>query len=83
MSEIADGFSGREIKNSVLNGLIKAAKEDTLPTFLHFKKAFKKYKEEFDKSHESENKRKELGNQVRKNLKKGNYKMVKEKKYGR
>lgn len=83
LSEIADGFSGREIKNSVLNGLIKAAKEDTLPTFLHFKRAFKKYKEEFDKSHESENKRKELGNQVRKNLKKGNYKMVKEKKYGR
>ena len=44
LSEIADGFSGREIKNSVLNGLIKAAKEDTLPTFLHFKRAFKKYK---------------------------------------
>lgn len=83
LSEIADGFSGREIKNSVLNGLIKAAKEDTLPTFLHFKKAFKKYKEEFDKSHESENKTSELGNQVRKNLKKGNYKMVKEKKYGK
>lgn len=80
LSEIADGFSGREIKNSVLNGLIKAAKEDTLPTFLHFKKAFKKYKEEFDKSHESENKRKELGNQVRKNLKKGNYKTIRRKK---
>ncbi len=80
LSEIADGFSGREIKNSVLNGLIKAAKEDTLPTFLHFKRAFKKYKEEFDKSHESENKTSELGNRVRKNLKKGNYKTIRRKK---
>lgn len=80
LSEIADGFSGREIKNSVLNGLIKAAKEDTLPTFLHFKRAFKKYKEEFDKSHEAENKTSELGNRVRKNLKKGNYKTIRRKK---
>ena len=80
LSEIADGFSGREIKNSVLNGLIKAAKEDTLPTFLHFKRAFKKYREEFDKSHESENKTSELGNRVRKNLKKGNYKTIRRKK---
>lgn len=83
LSEIADGFSGREIKNSVLNGLIKAAKDNELPSFLHFKKAFKKYKKEFDKAHQAENKRKELGSRVRKNLKKGNYKMVKEKKYGK
>lgn len=80
LSEIADGFSGREIKNSVLNGLIKAAKDNELPSFLHFKKAFKKYKEEFDKSHEAENKTSELGNRVRKNLKKGNYKTIRRKK---
>lgn len=79
LSEIADGFSGREIKNSVLNALIKAAQDDVLPTLSHFKKAFKKSKEEFEKSHEGENRNKGLEKQIKTNLKKGNFKKVRSK----
>ena len=55
LSKIADGFSGRDIKQSVLNALIIAASEtdinpNRLPTFKDFKKAFKDRKIEINKS---------------------------------
>ena len=55
LSKIADGFSGRDIKQSILNALTIAASEtdiypNRLPKFEDFKKAFKDRKIEIDKS---------------------------------
>ena len=73
LSELAEGFSGCEIKNSVLNSLIKAVKCDRLPVFYDFKEAFKEYKVEFEKSHKHEKRQEELSKEIKKNLETGNY----------
>lgn len=82
LSKIAKGFSGREIKNAILNGLISAAKEEVLPNFACFKKAFKTAKKEFEKTHKEEHGKNTLAKSIHKNIKKGNFKVSKEKKNG-
>ncbi|WP_104708365.1 ATP-binding protein [Helicobacter ailurogastricus] len=79
LSQISKGFSGREIKNAILNGLIRAAKEEVLPNFIHFKKAFKTAKKEFEKTHKEENKKESLSQRIKSNLKKGKFKTMRRK----
>ncbi|WP_121756851.1 ATP-binding protein [Helicobacter felis] len=80
LSKMAKGFSGREIKNAILNGLISAAKEDEpLPNFTYFKKAFKTAKKEFEKTHKEENRKESLSQRIKSNLKKGKFKTIRRK----
>ncbi|WP_104639113.1 ATP-binding protein [Helicobacter bizzozeronii] len=79
LSKIAKGFSGREIKNAILNGLISAAKEEVLPNFTYFKKAFKTAKKEFEKTHKEENRKESLSQRIKSNLKKGKFKTMRRK----
>ncbi|WP_120952308.1 ATP-binding protein [Helicobacter sp. L8] len=79
LSKISKGFSGREIKNAVLNGLISAAREEVLPNFAHFQKAFKSAKKEFEKTHKEENRKQSLGERIKSNLKKGKFKTMRRK----
>ncbi|MWV61528.1 AAA family ATPase [Helicobacter saguini] len=79
LAQISENFSGREIKNAVLNSLILALKNaENIPNFSNFEAAFKYCKDEFDKSHKSEIRNKELANKIDSNLKSGNY-VLKEK----
>ncbi|WP_163533534.1 ATP-binding protein [Helicobacter suis] len=79
LSKIAKGFSGREIKNAILNGLISAAKEEILPNFTSFFEAFKTAKKEFEKAHNEENRKGSLGQRIKSNLEKGKFKTMRRK----
>lgn len=76
LAEVIDGFSGREIKNCVLEALIKASKSDNpLLTKDLLLKSFKEAKERFDAINHKDIERKEaLTAQVKNNLEKKNYK---------
>ncbi|WP_104695947.1 ATP-binding protein [Helicobacter salomonis] len=81
LSRLSKGFSGREIKNAILNGLIMGAKEESLPCFKHFQKAFKASKKAFMQNY-AEGNHQPLNRQIKKNLKKGNFKTIRRKKNG-
>lgn len=83
--EMSDGFSGREIKNAVLNGIIRAAKQADHVAFDDFGLSFDQAREAriAKKEQPKTDKRKKLRNKIRKALGMGkkrgkkNYRTVK------
>lgn len=54
LAEISEGFSGREIKNAVLNGIIRSAKEKEWLAYSDLHESFVKYTNIKDKKEEQE-----------------------------
>lgn len=79
LAEVIDGFSGREIKNCVLEALIKASKSDSpLLTKDLLLKSFKDEKERFDAIRKKETEtKKNLSLRVKDNLKQKKYRKQK------
>ena len=79
LAEVIDGFSGREIKNCVLEALIKASKSDSpLLTKDLLLKSFKDAKERFDAIRKKETEtKKNLSLRVKDNLKQKKYRKQK------
>lgn len=74
-----EGFSGREIKNCILETLIKAARMDEPYLNRDFiMSSFKESKKNFDAIHEKEKKKKdEIKDSIKKNLRENNFKVIK------
>ena len=79
IAEIIDGFSGREIKNCILELLVQASQENSpLITAEIMTKVFTAKKAEADSIRSKDKERKDkLSNQIQKNLKTQNYKVKK------
>lgn len=79
LAEIVEGFSGREIKNCILESLVKAAQtEEEVLSESILVSTFQKAKESFDLVKERENKKKAVvGEKVKENLKTDNYSVKK------
>lgn len=79
LAQIIDGFSGREIKNCILELLVRASQtEHSLITADLMKEVFTAKKVEFDSIKNKEKERKDkLSKQIQHNLKTNNYKVKK------
>ncbi len=78
LSEISDGFSGREIKNCVLQALVLAAKSDSNVTSKILAQAFNSKKNEREALRKKEQERKEkLSKNIKSNLETGNFNIKK------
>lgn len=83
LSEAADGFSGREIKNAVLQVLCKAASEDKREFLISdFKTGFDVMRQEIasmkkERGEIDPERKKKLENAIQENLRKGNFKIQK------
>lgn len=78
LSEISDGFSGREIKNCVLQTLVLAAKSNSKITSEILIQAFKSKKDEREALRKKEQERKEkLSKNIKSNLETGNFNVKK------
>lgn len=73
LSEIIDGFSPREIKNTILEVLISSIQKNTFINRELFEEIFKKSKEKFDILKSKANKKKQLQQQIKDNLENKNY----------
>lgn len=75
LAEIIDGFAGREIKNCILESLVKAAQsEDQLVTAVLLESTFKQAKENYDAIKQKSKARKEkLSSAVKTNLESSNF----------
>lgn len=73
LSDLTDGFSHRELKNTVLMVLTECCKKDSQITEDLLTDVFTRKKKEFDEKKENDAKKKKLGSEISEKLKSGNY----------
>lgn len=73
LSDLTDGFSHRELKNTALMVLTEYCKKDSQITEDLLTDVFTRKKKEFDEKKENDAKKKKLGSEISEKLKSGNY----------
>lgn len=73
LSDLTDGFSHRELKNTALMVLTECCKKDSQITEDLLTDVFTRKKKEFDEKKENDAKKKKLGSEISEKLKSGNY----------
>lgn len=66
LAETSEGFSGREIKNAVLNGIIRSAKENEWLVYSDLQEAFVNYANTKEKKDEHDKTKMKIRNKLRK-----------------